>query len=564
MKSKILFILGIVVILFSSCCNKNLSSLDSRYFKTTPSPLEVKGGKVDATVTGTFPEKFFDKKTSLTVTPILKYGKKEATSTSKTFQGEKVLGNAQTINYKNGGTFTLNPSFVYTSEMAKSELYLRFKADRKGKTYQLPDVKVADGVVATSLLSSTADIDFAIAPNTFERITKEKNEADILFLIQQAQLRNSELNKTDIKAFNEKIKAARDARNKEIASLEVLGYASPDGTLELNTNLAEKRQKVTTDYLNKELSKLKAKVTIDSRFTAEDWDGFQKLMEASNIQDKELILRVLSMYQDPEQREREIKNLSSTFQDIANEILPQLRRSRLNLNVNVIGKSDAEISNLASTSPKSLSQEELLYAATLTNNYMEKGRIYEAYLDKYPDARGYNNLAIIRYLQGDVNVAEGLFKKALEQDANSPDANFNLGLLALVNAQADNAMNYFGKAAGTTGNLNAALGNAYLQQGDYDKAMNVLKNEVSNDAALVQLLNKDYNKARTTLASVAKPDAKTAYLSAIVASRTNDRTGVYTHLKKAIQLDKNMAKKAMLDLEFVKYMTDSEFLSILK
>lgn len=565
MRTKAFLTFAIAIGILFSSCNKNLTLLDNRYFKTTPNPLEVKAGEVDATITGTFPEKYFNKKAVLTVTPILKYGTNEAVSDAKTFQGEKVQGNDQTINYKSGGTFTLSSSFDYVPEMNKSELILKFKVNQKGKTYQLPDLKIADGVVATSQLTSVKHIMPAIAPNSFERITKEKKQADILFLIQESQLRNSELNKDDIKLFNERLKVARNTQNQEIASLEVLGYASPDGPIELNTNLAEKRQAITTDFVNEELKKLQADVAVDSRFTAEDWEGFRKLMEASDIQDKELILRVLSMYQDPEQREREIKNLASTFKDIEVDILPQLRRSRLNLTVDMIGRSDDEIANIAAQAPKKLAKEELLYAATLTNSDIEKARIYEAYIDLHPnDARGYNNLGIVRYNQGIVTEAEGLFKNALEKDPNAPDVNFNLGLMRLAKGQINDALAFLGKSAGTTGNLSAALGNTYIQQGDYEKAENVLQQELSNDAALVQILNKDYNKARTTLSTVTYPDATTAYLNAIVAARTNNRTDVYSYLKKAIRQDKTMAKKALNDLEFSKYLTDTEFLSIVK
>ena len=567
MNKKILFFAGIAMMFAFSACNKSLTSLDARYFKTTPNPLEVKGGKVDATVTGTFPAKYFRKNAEVTVTPVLNFDGKKQESDSKVFQGEKVLGNNQTIRYKAGGTYSVNPSFVYTPEMAKSELYLNFDVTQGSKKYTLPPVKVADGVIATSQLASVSpdEIRSAIAPDNFQRITQETENADILFLIQQAQLRSTELEKSDIVAFNQKVKEARDAQNKEISSLEVLGYASPDGAIELNTNLAEKRQKVTADYLNKELQRLRADVTIDSKFTAEDWDGFQKLMEASDIQDKELILRVLGMYEDPEQREQEIKNLSATFQDVANEILPQLRRSRLNLTVDVTGKSDAEILNLVKNNPRVLNDKELLYAATLVDSYRQKADIYERFIEFHPsDARGYNNMGVIRYEQDAPDEAEILFKKALGFDPNSPDANYNLGLVSLLNGNASDAQVYFGKAAGTTGDLNAALGTSYIAQGDYVKAQSALREVNSNNSALAQLLNKDYNAARRTLAAVEKPNAVTAYLAAIIAARTNDRDAVYSNLRTAVSRNRTYALKAASDLEFAQYFTDTTFLSIVK
>jgi len=565
MNKKILIAVSLVMAIVFVSCNKNMKALDASYFKTTPNPLEEKAGKVDATVTGTFPVKYFNKKAVVTVTPVMKFNGEEVKGQSSVFQGEKILDNNQKIAYKAGGTYTMKPSFFYIPEMAKSELYLNFDVVQKKKNYTLPAVKIADGVLATSELVAVKDIKPALIADKFQRITQENQNADILFLIQQAQLRNSELKAEDVKAFTAKVKEARDAQNKEVTSLEVLGYASPDGAVDLNTNLAEKRQKVTKDYVNKELKKLKSNVTVDSKFTAEDWEGFQNLMESSNIQDKDLILRVLSMYQDPEQREREIKNLSSTFKSIATDILPQLRRSRMKLTVDVTGKSDEQIAQLAATSPANLTVEELLYAATLTKTETEKAAIYQKVISLYPtDARGYNNLGLVNYEMGKIAEAQKLYEKALAIEPQSADANYNVGLISLSKGAITDALAYFGKAAGTTGDLNSALGTTYIAQGDYTKAKNVMTEANTNNTALAQILCSDYNAARRTLAAVAAPNAMTAYLGAIIGARTNDRDAVYNNLKTAVQKDISLAKKALTDLEFSKYFTDASFLSILK
>ena len=565
MNKKIMLVSSLALAFVFVSCNKNMKALDASYFKTTPNPLEEKGGKVDATVTGTFPVKYFNKKAVVTVTPVMKFNGEEVKAQSSVFQGEKILDNNQKIAYKAGGTYTMKPSFFYIPEMAKSELFLNFSVVQKKKTYNLPAVKVADGVLATSELASVKEIKPALTADKFQRITQENQNADILFLIQQAQLRNSELKAADVQAFSSKVKEARDAQNKEVTSLEVLGYASPDGAIDLNTNLAEKRQKVTADYVNKELKKLKSNVTVDSKFTAEDWEGFQALMESSNIQDKDLILRVLSMYQDPEQREREIKNLSTTFKSIATDILPQLRRSRMKLTVDVTGKSDEQIAQLAAASPAELSVEELLYAATLAKTNPEKAVIYQKAINLYPsDVRGYNNLGLVNYEMGKVAEAQNLYQKALTVDPKSADANYNLGLIALSKGSFTDAQSYFGKSAGTAGDLNAALGTSYIAQGDYSKARNVMAEVNTNNAALAQILSSDYNSARRTLAAVAAPNAMIAYLSAISGARTNDRDAVYNNLKTAVQKDSSLAKKVLSDLEFAKYFTDASFLSILK
>ncbi|MDX9920355.1 MAG: tetratricopeptide repeat protein [Paludibacter sp.] len=570
MKKQLFFAVSLVLALVLSSCNKDLKPLDPSLFTCTPNPLELKGGKVDATITGTFPVKYFSRNATVTVTPVLKFNGQEVKGTPSVFQGEKVTGNDQTIAYKAGGSYTIKTSFNYVPEMAKSELYLDFSVATKKKTYTLPQVKVADGVIATAALASTnfgtgAANGPVIVADKFQRVIQEMQEADILFLIQQSQLRNSETKSSDIVELTKKIKEAKETANKEVSGLEIAGYASPDGALDINTNLAEKRQKVTSDFINKEIKKLKTTVTVDSKFTAEDWDGFQKLMENSNIQDKQVILRVLSMYTDPEQREREIKNLSVAFKSIADEILPQLRRSRLKLTVDVTGKSDAEIAKLAKEDAVKLTVEELLYAATLTSDLNEKAALYTKATDLYPgDLRGWNNLGVVKYQQGNIDDAARLFNKALEVEPKCVNASYNAGLCALAKGDLAKAEEFFGKAAGTSGNLSNALGTVYILKGDYAKAKTAFGSTATNNAALLQILDGNYNGARNTLAAVAEPDALTAYLGAIVGARTNNRDAVFSNLKTAVSLKPACKTKAASDLEFAKFFTDETFISIVK
>ncbi len=570
MRKQLFFVVSMLFVLVLSSCNKDLKNLDSNLFTCTPNPLEVKGGKVDATITGTFPVKYFSKNATVVVTPVLTFNGKEVKAAATSFQGEKVVGNNQTISYKAGGTYTIKTSFNYVPEMKKSELWLDFSVSTKKKTYALQRVKVADGIIATAELASK---DFGsdavsgpvIVPDKFQRIIQEMQEADIKFLIQQSQLRKSETKSEDIVALTKKVKEAKDAQNKQIAGFEIAGYASPDGSMELNTNLAEKRQKVTTDFINKELKKVKASVKLDSKFTAEDWDGFQKLMESSNIQDKQVILRVLTMYSDPEQREREIKNLSVAFKSIAEEILPQLRRSRLKLTVDVIGKSDEEIAKLAKENASQLSLEELLYAATLTQDAAAKAEIYQKVVDTYPDCfRGFNNLGVAQYQLGKIDAANANFAKALSMNPGNADLNYNAGLTALAKGDLANAEVNFGKAAGTKGNLGNALGTVYTLKGDYPKAKSAFGNTATNNAALMQILDGNYNGARNTLDAVKQPDGLTAYLSAVIAARTNNRDAVYGSLRKAVSIDSAYKAQAQNDLEFSKFFTDETFISIVK
>ena len=555
-------LMAMVVALFSSC-SKKMGELSADYFTVTPQVLEAVGGKVPATINGKFPEKYFNKKAVVEVTPVLKWNGGEAKGQPATFQGEKVEGNDQTISYKMGGSYTMKTSFDYVPEMAKSELYLEFKATIGKKVVTIPAVKVADGVISTSELvnNTLGNANPALGEDAFQRIIKEKHDANIMFLIQQANIRSSELKTA--KEFNKEVANVNEAANKKISNIEVSAYASPDGGVSLNTTLAENREGNTTKMLSKDLKKAKIDAPIDAKYTAQDWEGFQELVSKSNIQDKELILRVLSMYQDPAQREQEIKNISSVYKTLADEILPQLRRSRLTLNYEIIGKSDEEIAKLASSNPSELNVEELLYAATLTNDPAKQEAIYTQATKQFPnDYRAFNNLGKLAYQAGNVDKAESYFKKAASVNA-SPEVNMNLGLISLIKGDKAAAETYFGKAAGTK-ELGESMGNLYIAQGQYERAVNSFGDSKTNSAALAQILAKDYNKAKNTLANVERPDAYTDYLMAVLGARTNNSSMVTSSLKSAVAKDPSLAKKAATDLEFANYFTNTDFMSIAK
>ena len=555
-------LMAMVVALFSSC-SKKMGPLSADYFTVTPQVLEAVGGKVPATINGKFPEKYFNKKAVVEVTPVLKWNGGEAKGQPATFQGEKVEGNNQSISYKMGGSYTMKTSFDYVPEMAKSELYLEFKATIGKKEVTIPAVKIADGVISTSELvnNTLGNANPALGEDAFQRIIKEKHDANIMFLIQQANIRSSELKTA--KEFNKEVANVNEAANKKISNIEVSAYASPDGGVSLNTTLAENRENNTTKMLNKDLKKAKIEAPIDAKYTAQDWEGFQELVSKSNIQDKELILRVLSMYQDPAQREQEIKNISSVYKTLADEILPQLRRSRLTLNYEIIGKSDEEIAKLASSNPSELNIEELLYAATLTNDPAKQEAIYTQATKQFPnDYRAYNNLGKLAYQAGNYDKAESYFKKAASVNA-TPEVNMNLGLISLIKGDKAAAETYFGKAAGTK-ELGESMGNLYIAQGQYERAVNSFGDSKTNSAALAQILAKDYNKAKNTLANVERPDAYTDYLMAVLGARTNNSSMVTSSLKSAVAKDSSLAKKAATDLEFAKYFTNADFMNIVK
>ena len=545
-------LVALLVLAFSSC--SKMGELDPSYFTTDPEVLEAIGGKVPVTITGKFPEKYFKKNATVEVTPVLRWDGGEAKGQPAKFQGEKVQGNDQTISYKAGGTYTMKASFDYVPEMAKSELYLDFKIKKGKKEYTIPSVKIADGVIATSELPTVESANAAYAADAFQRIIKQAQEAQIMFLIQQANIRASELKSEGIKDFNKKVVAVNgDKKNFKLNNIEISAYASPDGGVKLNTGLAEDRQENTEKYLNKQLKKGEIETQVDAKYTAQDWEGFQELVSKSNIQDKDLILRVLSMYQDPEQRETEIKNISSVYKTLADEILPQLRRARLTANYDVIGRSDEEINAAFDAKEDSISVDELLYAATLTQDNARKEAIYKRAIEKYPnDFRAYNNLGMMSYAAGDLNAAENYFKQAASKDANAAEVNTNLGLCALCKGNVADAETYLSKSTGAN-TANEALGNLYIKQGQYDRAVQAFGDTKTNSAALAQILAKDYNKAKSTLSAVKNPDAYTDYLMAIVGARTNNADLVKSSMAKVAQKDANLKASAQNDREFAKY-----------
>ena len=556
------FLVMAAILMALASCSGKLKPLSAQYIQADPQPLEAVGGQVPVTISIAYPAKWFKKNATLTITPVLRYPGGETWGTAYTFQGEKVRANNQVIPYGTGGNVTMKSSFKYKPEMKRSELYLTFDVKIGNKSSRLPDIKIADGVIATSALANAATANPAVGADKFQRIIKEAYDANILFLIQQAELRSNELNKGELKDWKDRVKQANDAANQNV-SVEVSAYASPDGGLSLNESLAERREANTTRYLKGELNKRKIDVPVGAHYTAQDWEGFKELVSKSNLQDKDLVLRVLSMYSDPEQREREIKNISTVFRSLADEILPKLRRSRLTANIEIIGKSDEEISRLAQSNPKALNVEELLYAATLATNDADREAIYTKASELFPnDYRTWNNIGMQRYYAGDLRKAEELFNKSNSVQQNSA-ANINLGLLALTRGERDKAQQLIGGASDVA-ELGEALGMLYLEQGDYAKAVSSFGAAKTNNAALAQILTKDYSKASQTLNAVTRPDATTDYLKAIVSARTNDAAGVISHLKAAISKKKSLAREAANDLEFAKYAKDAAFTNLVR
>lgn len=553
-KNVVLFMSAAALLALSSCSSK-LGALSADNFSVNPNPLETEAGKVPTTINGKFPEKYMKKKAVVTVTPELRYADgKTAKGNGATFQGEKVAGNNQTIQYKVGGNYTMNTSFDYVPEMQKSDLYLTFDAYVGKKKVNVPEVKVATGVISTSeFYKKTLASDGAcIAPDSFQRVKAQKQEAEIKFLINQANLRKSEMKNNSVKEFVQmlkKINADREGLN--IKNVEVAAYASPEGGVKFNDKLASKRQNTSEKYVKQTLKNTKVKTDVDARYTAQDWDGFQKLVAASNLQDKDVILRILSMYQDPQEREQQIRNMSAGFRELADGILPELRRSRLIINYETIGRSDDQIKEQYNADPTKLSADELLYAAALEDNADKKEAIYKKTAEIYPnDNRAFNNVAALEFAKGNNDAAKEYLAKAVNAKSDAAEANANKGLVALLEGNTAEAQNHIAKATGAN-DLNKALGALNIANGKYAQAEQNFNGVNSNTAALAQILNKNYAGAISTLNGVKNKTGVTDYLLAIANARQGNNDAASSYLKSALQKDPSLASYAANDLELI-------------
>ncbi|MBQ3754207.1 MAG: tetratricopeptide repeat protein [Prevotella sp.] len=553
MQKNHLVLLSAASLLLLTSCSGKLGALSADNFTVTPNPLETQAGKVPATVNGTFPEKYMKKKAVVTVTPELRYADGQtAKGQSATFQGEKVQGNAQTILYQVGGRYNIKTAFDYLN-CNKADMYLSFVARVGSKPVYIPAVKVATGIIATSELykNSLKTAQAAISPDGFQRINAKKQEAAIKFLIQQAQLRQSELKNNSVQEFVRLLnQISKDREGLKLNDVEVSAYASPDGGFELNDRLAMERQKNTQKYVEQELRKAQLNnASVDAKYTAEDWDGFQELVKASNIQDKDVILRVLSMYKDPQEREQQIKNISSAFSELADGILPQLRRSRMIINYETVGRSNEQIQQQLKADPTKLNIEEILYAATLVDEQNAREDIYKLATEVYPnDARAYNNIAVMEYAAGNLDAAKKYLEQAQKVNASLPEAAANVGLIALQQGDIQTAETYIAKAIGANG-LAEVLGNLNLAKGNYAQAEQDFKDVYSNSAALAQILNKNYASAAVTLKYVKNPDATTEYLKAVLAARMGNNVDAAQALRAALAKDPSYAKYAANDIE---------------
>lgn len=552
-KNLILTLSACSLVLMTSC--SKLGKLSADNFSVTPNPLETVGGKVPATVEGQFPEKFMNKKATVTVVPELRYGNGQVVKgQAVTFQGEKVMANHKVISYRLGGRYTMKTVFDYVPAMQKSDMYLAFDARIGNSKVNVPAIKVATGVIATAELYRKAmqQGGACLALDSFQRVIDHKQEANVKFLINQANLRSNELKNNSVREFVSMLKRINADREKlAIKNVEVQAYASPEGGFTFNDKLANKRQNVSEGYVKQQLKGTNLQTDIDAHYTAQDWEGFMKLVQASKIQDKDVILRVLSMYKDPQEREQQIRNMSEGFRELADGILPELRRSRLIINYQTIGRSDQQIKQQYATDPTKLSLEELLYAASLTNDVKAKKAIYKKTTELYDrDYRAYNNLAALALNEGDEHTANSYLSQALQANRKAPEVYANKAYINLTHGEIAEAEHNLADATEANG-FNEIIGNLHIARGNYANATDELFND-NNSAALAQLLNKNYVAAEQTLKAIKQPNGLTYYLFAVLNARQGKNDTAAKYLKEALQKDPSLAEYAKNDLELAK------------
>ena len=559
-----------VAIILSSCggLDKMKEEASNLKYNVTPKVLEVHGGMVKYTINGDIPAEWFNKSAICEFTPVYKYSGGEVTGKTLICQGEKVEANNKVIAFETGGSIELPGEFKYEEAMRKGELQVKVVASLKDKSLELGSLKVADGIITTPLLVKVNPQSITF-PDNFQRVNDESKNADIHYVIQRSDVRKTELTAKDVVELEKFVKESLATANKKFKGIEISSYASPDGPEALNDKLSAERKKSADQYLAKVVGKTKmskedATAIYKMKSTAEDWDGFKKLVEASTIQDKDIILRVLSMYSDPIVREKEIKNISATYKVLADEILPKLRRSDISVKIEKTGYTDEQIKEFAGNNPDALNIEELLYAGKLAQTNEEKAKIYAAATVKYPGCfRAWNNLGYTNMMLNNVAEAKANFEKANEIKSGDPIITNNLGVVALLNGDKENAQKLFLQATDAGNAVNYNLGILKIMDGDYEAAVNYFQDSKSFNTALAMLLAGKNDSAMKTIDAVEEESAMNYYLKAVIAARIGNEGIVFESLKTAIAKDNDLIKMAKTDLEFRSYFENELFKAII-
>lgn len=535
-------------------------------YSVTPNPLEMHADSIDVNINGTIPPKFFNKKVSVVITPTLNYGTDQMTTFKPiTLVGESSEVEGQKINYEKGGNFSYNDKIAYQDGMDVAILNANAVGKYKEKEKSFPAEQIATGTIITPAWAMEDD-QAKLGDDKFAKVFPSEKTAVINYLVNSPVVRSSELNDQDMKDLSSWIKAKSKDDMFNFKGVDVVAYASPEGEISLNANLADNRATSGANAAKRYLTSNRVKGASNNNFynkdgRGEDWEGFKKAMQSSDIKDKDLIQRVLSMYEDKSKREQEIKNLAETFEVIKEEILPSLRRSIVTVKGEKVSYSDEKIKEYAKSAPDTLNEEELLYAATLTNDMDEKLSIYKTYARIHlDDWRGDNNIGYVYVQQNKMEKAKASFDKANSISPNNAVVLNNLGVYERTNGNNDKAMEYYGMAKDASPEVGNNIGYLQMKAGNYQDAVNSYGSVNTFNAALAQTLNGDYQVALKTIdASPVADEAAGYYLKAVIGARQSDQNMVVSNLKSATAKDASLKAKAKKDAEFAKYKDNAEF-----
>ncbi|MDG1780504.1 MAG: hypothetical protein P8H59_06120 [Flavobacteriales bacterium] len=562
---KVFSFLSIVALFLTACgglgkMEKHIEELNA---KAEPEPLIVRGDSVEINITGKFPEKYFHKKVIVEATPAIVYDGGEATYETQGYQGEDAAGNYEVIPYDAGKSFSYTDKVAFVPGMEESTVELRVGGSKGSKTATFDPLPVGTGVITTPYLVQSDDM-FLIAGDNFERVLSFTEEAVVNYAYNSSSVRSGETRDQDVKDLMAFVKFASEKDSIVITGTNVMAYASPEGEISLNEDLAQERAESANALVEKEMKRRKiAPENRDAFYNntpkGEDWEGFKDLMEASSIEDKALIIRVLETYSDKTEREQQIKNISKTYKEIEKDILPSLRRSQITVNYDVEGYTDEELRDLSKSNPDILTVEELLFAATLFDGLNDKLEIYQNAERVHPgDYRGANNVGYCLMMQNKMADAKAKFQKALDTESNPVSMN-NLGAIARLEGDRSAAMEMFNGAAAAGNEVKYNKGIIQIQNGDYASAINNMGSYNTMNLALAKALNGDASGAKTVMDNSGDESAEAYYLRAVIAARMNVGADVVSNMTKAIEKDGSLKNKAMKDLEFRNYKAQLNF-----
>ena len=552
--SKIFDVIFIAAVMSGCGLEQMASKYKTASYMVTPSPLETHGGKIALNLDGAFAEKYFVKKATVDFTPVLVYANGETAFKTITIQGEEATGGEATIFYSTGGSFKYQDAIKYNSDMMNSTLELRAIAKEKDKEKVLGPKTIANGVLATATRVLDNE-EIANNNHGYEHETILEETATIYFLVNQSKIRTTEKSDTDIKKLKEFVKNGYITH-----SIEIKSFASPEGSINTNDNVSDNRMKSTVNYTKTLLRSLKVDgASNNGLYTetslGEDWAGFESLVQASNIKDKRRINKIVNSVEDLELREQQIRDLAEIYAALEEDVLPQLRKAVIIIRSFEPKRTDEEIAVLSTTNPEALDLKELLFAATLTTDATVKEAIYNKAVELHNDWRGYNNIACMYLVKGELDNAATYLEKAENlQKKQKHDILTNKGIIYARKGGLTTAQKLFDQA--NASELNQAI--LDIRQGEYAKAARFFKNGTSHNAALAQLMNGENN------INCNEGTAACHYLNAIAAARSGNNDAAISNLTNAITANAHYKAEAAIDLEFVSLRTNEAFIALTK